>query len=142
MNKIAATSIHDFLGTVVRASGFGPKGPWFEPHLCTLRCCLEQVTFTPCLGHLSQEAVDRQPTWTDFFEAGDYFVPNVCSPRNLVARPDNMDETVPHTHTHTHTHTHMIKTIQKSVSPEPLDRFEETCYLAIWTTSYHNLFKC
>ena len=64
------------------------------------RCCLEQVTFTPCLGHLSQEAVDRQPTWTDFYEAGDYFVPNVCSPRDLVARPDNMDETVPHTHIH------------------------------------------
>ena len=30
-------------------------------------------------------------------EAGDYVVPNVLSPRDLVFRPDNMDETVPHT---------------------------------------------
>ena len=27
-------------------------------------------------------------------EAGDYVVPNVLSPRDLVSRPDNMDETV------------------------------------------------
>ena len=25
-------------------------------------------------------------------------MPNVLSPRDLVSRPDNMDETVPHTH--------------------------------------------
>ena len=35
--------------------------------------------------------------WTDCDEAGDYVVPNVLSPRDLVSRPDNMDETVPHT---------------------------------------------
>ena len=34
---------------------------------------------------------------TDCDEAGDYVVPNVLSPRDLVSRPDNMDETVPHT---------------------------------------------
>ena len=79
--------------------------------------------------------MDRQPTWTDFYEAGDYFVPNVCSPRDLVARLDNMDETVQHTHIHD-------KTLQKSVSPEPLDRFKETCYVAIGTSAYHSLFKC
>ena len=39
--------------------------------------------------------MDGRPTWTD--EAGDYIVPNVLSPRDLVFRPDNMDETVPHT---------------------------------------------
>ena len=34
----------------------------------------------------------------DCDEAGDYAVPNVLSPRDLVSRPDNMDETVlPHT---------------------------------------------
>ena len=32
-----------------------------------------------------------------WFEAGDYVVPNVLSPRDLVFRPDIMDETVPHT---------------------------------------------
>ena len=42
--------------------------------------------------------MDGRPTWTDCDEAGDYLVPNVLSPRDLVFRPDNMDETVPHTH--------------------------------------------
>ena len=41
--------------------------------------------------------MEEQPTWTDCDEAGDYVVPNVLSPRDLVSRPDNMDETVPHT---------------------------------------------
>ena len=41
--------------------------------------------------------MDGRPTWTDWDEAGDYGVPNVLSPRDLVFRPDNMDETVPHT---------------------------------------------
>ena len=40
--------------------------------------------------------MDRRPTWTDCDEAGDYVVPNVLSPRDLVFRPDNTDETVPH----------------------------------------------
>ena len=38
--------------------------------------------------------MDGRPTWTDCDEAGDYVVPNVLSPRDLVFRPDNMDETV------------------------------------------------
>ena len=42
--------------------------------------------------------MDGRPIWTDCDEAGDYVVPNVLSPRDLVFRPDNMDETVPHTH--------------------------------------------
>ena len=41
--------------------------------------------------------MDGRPTWTDCDEAGDYVVPNVLSPRDLVFRPDNMDETVQHT---------------------------------------------
>ena len=41
--------------------------------------------------------MDRRPTWTDCDEAGDYVVPNVLSPRDLVSRPYNMDEIVPHT---------------------------------------------
>ena len=40
--------------------------------------------------------MDGHPTWTDCDEAGDYVVPNVLSPRDLVFRPDNMDKTVPH----------------------------------------------
>ena len=44
--------------------------------------------------------MDGRPTWTDCDEAGDYVVPNVLSPRDLVFRPDNMDETVPHTSTY------------------------------------------
>ena len=41
--------------------------------------------------------MDERPTWTDCDEAGDYVVPNVLSRRDLVSRPDNMYETVPHT---------------------------------------------
>ena len=41
--------------------------------------------------------MDGRPTWTDCDEAGDYFVPNVLRPRDIVSRPDNMDETAPHT---------------------------------------------
>ena len=40
--------------------------------------------------------MDGQPTWTDCDEVGDYVVPNVLSPRDLVSRPDIMDETVLH----------------------------------------------
>ena len=42
--------------------------------------------------------MDGRPTWTDCDEAGDYVVPYVLSPRDLVFRPDIMDETVPHTY--------------------------------------------
>ena len=80
--------------------------------------------------------MDGRPTWTDFDEAGDYFVPNVCSPRDLLARPDNMDETVPHTHKN------MIETIQISVSPEPFHRFNETRNVSFRSSAYHSLFKC
>ena len=38
-------------------------------------------------------------TWTDCEEAGDYVVPNVLCPRDLVCRPDNIDETVLHQET-------------------------------------------
>ena len=41
--------------------------------------------------------MDRRPTWIDCDEVEDYIVPNALSPRDLVFRPDNMDETVPHT---------------------------------------------
>ena len=36
--------------------------------------------------------MDGRPAWTDCDEAGDYVVPNVLSPRDLVSRPDIMDE--------------------------------------------------
>ena len=41
--------------------------------------------------------MDGRLIWTDCDEAGYYVVPNVSSPRDLVSRPENMDETVPHT---------------------------------------------
>ena len=41
--------------------------------------------------------MDGRPTWTACDEAGDYVVPNVLSPRDLVSRLDIMDETVQHT---------------------------------------------
>ena len=44
--------------------------------------------------------MDGRPTLTDCGEAGDYVVPNVLSPRDLVSRPDNMDEIVLHGYLH------------------------------------------
>ena len=41
--------------------------------------------------------MDIQLTRTDCDEAGDYVVPNMLSPRDLVFRPQNMDKTVLHT---------------------------------------------
>ena len=41
--------------------------------------------------------MDVRLTRTDCDETGDYVVPNVLSPRDLVSRPDNIDETVLHT---------------------------------------------
>ena len=40
--------------------------------------------------------MEGRPTWTDCDDAEDYVVPNVLSPRDLVFRPDKMDESVPH----------------------------------------------
>ena len=34
---------------MVSVADFGPRGPWFEPRPGAIRCCREQVTFTPCL---------------------------------------------------------------------------------------------
>ena len=56
--------------------------------------------------------MDGRPTWTDCDEAGDYVVPNVLSPRDLVFRPDNMDETVPHTHQWHNTLNHNVENLQ------------------------------
>ena len=41
--------------------------------------------------------MDVRLIWTGCDEAGDYIVPNVLSQRDLVSRPDNLDETVLHT---------------------------------------------
>ena len=38
--------------------------------------------------------MDEQLIRTNCDEAGDYVVPNVLNPRDLVSRPDNMDETI------------------------------------------------
>ena len=53
--------------------------------------------------------MDGLPTWTDCGEAGDYVVPNVLSPRDLVFRPDNMDETVPPNPLESHCYKQCIK---------------------------------
>ena len=72
--------------------------PGSRPGRVAVHCCLEQVTFTPCLVLVKpMEAVDVRLTWTDFDEAGDYVVPNLLSPKDFVYRPENMDETVLHT---------------------------------------------
>ena len=42
--------------------------------------------------------MDVTLAWTDYDKAGDYVVPNVLSPRDLVSRPVKMDETAYYTH--------------------------------------------
>ena len=71
--------------------------PGSSPGRCTFRCGLEKVAFIPCLV-----LVKPRKRWTEN-QLGqtvtrlDYVVPNVLSPRDLVSRLDQMDETVPHT---------------------------------------------
>ena len=52
--------------------------------------------------------MDGRPTWTDCDEAGDYVVPNVLSPRDLVCRPDKHGRNCT-----THTITVMLVIFQK-----------------------------
>ena len=78
-----------------------PLVPGSRPDQVGVRCGLDQVTFTPCL--VLFQAVDVRLSWTDCDKAGDFVVPNVLSPKDLVSRPDNMDETVLHVHTHCRT---------------------------------------
>ena len=66
--------------------------PGSRPGRGTVSCGLEQVTITHCL--VLVKPVDGRLTRTNCDEAGDYVVPNVLSPKDLVSRPDNMDETV------------------------------------------------
>ena len=41
--------------------------------------------------------MDVRLAWTDCDEAGGWMLCLMCSPRDLVSIPDNMDETVQHT---------------------------------------------
>ena len=83
-------------GAVVRASDFGPRGPWFESRPVHISLWASHIYPLLSTGY-TQEAVDGRPTWTDCDKAEDYVVPNVLSPRDLLSRPDKMDETVLHT---------------------------------------------
>ena len=60
---------------------------------CTFRCCLEQ-SHLPCLV-----LVEPRKRWTDdrLGQTVTRLEITLC-PRDLVFRPDNMDETVPHTY--------------------------------------------
>ena len=69
---------------MVRASDFGPRGPWFEPRPV-------HISLWPLASHIY-----GRPAWTDLDKAGDYVVPNVLSPRDLVFRPDNMANCTTH----------------------------------------------
>ena len=68
--------------------------PGSIPRRCTFRCGLEQVTFTLCLVPRKRWSDDRLGQTVTRLEIT---LPNVLSPRDLVSRPDIMDETVPHT---------------------------------------------
>ena len=78
---------------------------------------------------------------------GDYVLPNVLSPRDLVSRPDNMDETVPHTHYQNSTHnTNKLhigtkKIAQNMLEVEHLFSLLEVIYaFIIYTVLFRNSF--
>ena len=109
--------------------------PGSIPSRCTFRCGLEQVTFTLLSTGWTQEAVEGRPTWTDCDEAGDYVVPYVLSPRDLVFRPDNMDETVPHNCTSCQQQPPYNNTYLSTILPEI------RLYLPAYSNHHHKLGK-
>ena len=74
-------------GAVVSVVDYGPRGPWFETWPFVV--ALSKSHLPPAKYWLNTGSLGRA---TD--EAGDYVVPNVLSRRDLVSRPDKMDETV------------------------------------------------
>ena len=87
MGKVGRT------GTVVSVADYGPRGPWFETwprHSLLWPWASHSYPLLSTGNPGSRERTTR----TNCDEAGDYDVPNVLSPRDLVSRPDNMDETV------------------------------------------------
>ena len=75
--------------------------------------------------------MDGRPTWTDCDEAGDYVVPNVSSPRHLVSRPENIDETVPHNPGLTLTHFKTMSNLAKLFCTESRPRYQVGVYRTI-----------
>ena len=72
--------------------------------------------------------MDGRLTRTYCEEAGDYDVPNVLSPRDLVSRPDNMDETVLSSYN-----------INKKKHPEMIGYTNSIMQLLIQTTLKNNI---
>ena len=62
-------------------------------HSATIQIAIKLSTLQVCETNTTTFK-DLGLTWTDCDEAEDYVVPNVVSPRDLVFRPDIMDETV------------------------------------------------
>ena len=79
--------------------------------------------------------MDERPTWTDCDEAGDYVVPNVLSPRDLVFRPDIMDETVPHTDMVKKTNFKNLLLRNRRID------YHETWYETLGTPAHNSLYK-
>ena len=63
---------------MVSVGGYGPRGPWFETW-----------SGNPGSGGLTTDLDRLTRGWN-------YVVPSVFTPRDLVSKPDNMDETVLH----------------------------------------------
>ena len=76
---------------MVSVADYGPKGRDLAGS--PLVAALSNSHLPPALYCLIPGS-SRGGTWTDCEEAGDYVVPNVLSPRDLICRPGNMDETV------------------------------------------------
>ena len=73
----------------------GPFQPFFLPFLdaSTIQIAIKLSRLQVCETNTTTFK-DLRLTWTDCDEDEDYVVHNVLSPRDLVFRPDIMDETV------------------------------------------------
>ena len=85
---------------MVSVADYGPRGSWFAKGSLVRDLAAAQFFVALSKSHLPTAYYWFNPgsrgrtTRTNCDETGDYVVPNVLSPRDLVSRSDNMDETV------------------------------------------------
>ena len=81
-------------GGGLAVADFGQMGPWFEtwPGRRSLWPFASNI-YPLLITGKTQEAVDVRLTRTDCDKAGDYVVPHMLCPRDLVSSPKNMDKT-------------------------------------------------
>ena len=92
--------VRRWCGAVVSVADYGPRVPGSKLGRVAVRCGLQQVTCTPAYYWLNPGSHGRTTDLEGLLRGWRLrcALLYVLSPRDLVSRPDNMDETVPHTH--------------------------------------------